>query len=513
MPCATISPMNEHPDRVDSVPGTRRVVAVLAIAAYLGAIVLSIVILRGHVVEVLGAIALVLLAAVMGWFTATRRGITRIAAAVGIVIAVTGLVAIFADHHWLWFVALLALLALATNLARWAVGADPGSLRASAPPGRAVPAATHPALIVNPKSGDGVAERTGLVEAARERGIDVTVLEPGSDLVHLARDAIARGADVIGMAGGDGSQALVAGIAAEHDLPFVCIPAGTRNHFALDLGVDREDVVGALDAFTDGFERRVDLGRVADRIFVNNVSLGIYATVVQSDEYRENKVGTVAATLPDLLGSDTQPFDLRYTNPDGGEQTEADLVLVSNNVYALEQIGGFGTRARIDGGELGVVVLNVQNASDVAQLTALQIAGRVSSFRGWHAWAAPTFLVRSGEDIAAGVDGEALTFPSPLRFEILPGALRVRVARAHPGLSPAAASALSRPGHLRLLRVALGTPANPPVRARHEPQVARVLPVTAPPSGSTDSTGAPEVARLSRQPNSTNATKNPTGTT
>ena len=102
-------------------------------------------------------------------------------------------------------------------------------------------------------------------------------LEAGEDLEELVRAAVERGADGLAMAGGDGSQALVAAIAAEHDLPYACIPSGTRNHFALDLGVDREDVVGALDAFVDGGERYVDLGEVNGRVFVNNVSLGVYA--------------------------------------------------------------------------------------------------------------------------------------------------------------------------------------------------------------------------------------------
>ena len=61
------------------------------------------------------------------------------------------------------------------------------------------------------------------------------------------------------MAGGDGSQALVAQVAMEHDVAYVCIPAGTRNHLALDLGLDRDDVVGALDAFRAGTERPIDL--------------------------------------------------------------------------------------------------------------------------------------------------------------------------------------------------------------------------------------------------------------
>src|SRR5262249_36978633 len=140
----------------------------------------------------------------------------------------------------------------------------------------------HPVLIMNLKSGGGKAERFHLEDECRARGIEPIVLRQGDDLRQLAEDAISRGADVIGMAGGDGSQAVVATAAARPGVPLVVIPAGTRNHFALDLGLDRDDVVGALDAFADGVERRIDLAEVNGRVFVNNASLGLYAKIVQS---------------------------------------------------------------------------------------------------------------------------------------------------------------------------------------------------------------------------------------
>lgn len=139
----------------------------------------------------------------------------------------------------------------------------------------------RPLLFVNPRSGDGAAGRAGLADRARDRGITVVVLGPGHSLTTHVDDAIGEGADALGMAGGDGSLAVVAAAAAAHDLPFVCVPAGTRNHFALDLGVDRHDVVGALDAFTDGVETRIDLAEVNGRAFLNNVSLGIYGDAVR----------------------------------------------------------------------------------------------------------------------------------------------------------------------------------------------------------------------------------------
>ncbi len=214
----------------------------------------------------------------------------------------------------------------------------------------------HAVVIWNPRSGGGKALRDNLADEARARGIEPIELKPGDDLVALARDAVARGADGLAAAGGDGTQAIIATIAAEHGLPFACIPAGTRNHFALDLGVDRDDVVGALDAFVSGGEKRVDLGEVNGRTFVNNVSLGLYAESVQQEGYRDAKIRTILATAPLVLGQgagegtggDTgaaagaSRSELRWTGPDGAAEKSAAVILVSNNPYRLGHAVGRG---------------------------------------------------------------------------------------------------------------------------------------------------------------------------
>ncbi len=201
----------------------------------------------------------------------------------------------------------------------------------------------HPVLIVNSRSGGGKAVRNDLVTRVPAHA---TSRPSRSNLMttsrQLAAAAIDDGADALGMAGGDGSQAAVAAVAAEHDVPFVCVPAGTRNHFALDLGIDRNDVVGALDAFVEGDERRIDIGRVNGRLFVNNVAMGLYGAVVQSPQYRDHKVRTVVEMLPDLLGPDAEPFDLRFTGPGGRTFETAVLVLVSNNPYLFDPRPGTG---------------------------------------------------------------------------------------------------------------------------------------------------------------------------
>jgi len=264
-------------------------------------------------------------------------------------------------------------------------------------------------------SGGGKAKGYDLVGQCHARGIEPVVLKAGDDISMLAATAVSQGADIIGAAGGDGSQAAVAAVAAEHDIPYVCVPSGTRNHFALDIGIDRNDVVGALDAFLDTPERRIDLARVNGRVFVNNASMGLYGRVVQSEEYRDAKLRTVVEMLPDLLGPGAEPSDLSFTAPDGSEFKSAHLVLVSNNRYELDPLGSRGTRGDIDQGTLGIVAVRLGLPSQ-----------RLKE------WTAASFRVSSGAAVELGLDGEALVMDPPLIFESWPSALRIR-ARARVG--------------------------------------------------------------------------------
>src|SRR3954471_8274225 len=294
------------------------------------------------------------------------------------------------------------------------------------PPGLPVPAARDAVLIINPRSGGGRAERAGLAWRCRARGVDPVVLRPGEDPVALAEAAVARGVDVLGMAGGDGSLALVADVAARHGVAMVVVPAGTRNHLAMDLGLDRGDVVGALDAFGPAVERRVDLAEVNGRPFVNNVSLGLYAEIVRSPEYREAKIETTLGMLPRLLGPGSRPFDLGFTGPAGERHVGAHVVQVSNNSYG-RTLRTVVSRPRLDAGRLGVIAVELpQGPPDPAFLSALA-AGRPERFPGYVAWEPSTFEVDSGSPIDAGIDGEAVRMLPPLRFTIRPGALRIRL--------------------------------------------------------------------------------------
>jgi diacylglycerol kinase family enzyme len=281
----------------------------------------------------------------------------------------------------------------------------------------------RPVLFINPRSGDGKAARARLAERAREAGIEAVTLDPGQDLAALAGDAAAAGADALGMAGGDGSLAVVAAVAAAHGIPFVCVPAGTRNHFALDVGVDRHDVTGALEAFTGGVERRIDAAEVNGRLFLNNVSLGVYGDAVRSPAYRDAKVRTLVETAAEVLGPSAEAPELRLLDDLGREHRHPAVVLVSNNPYALDRPLARGTRPTLDSGHLGIIVLDAPGDSPRAP-------GR--------AWDTPRLEVSAPAPVHAGVDGEAADLSPPLRFAIRPAALRVRISSRHPGASPSA---------------------------------------------------------------------------
>jgi diacylglycerol kinase family enzyme len=441
-------------------PGTARIWAWIALVAALGVLATLAVLLVDDVVALLLVLAALGVAGAGLWLAATRRGIARL---LGIAVAVLalagGVVALVSQGLIDELVALVVAIAVFGAASRMA-------LRRRQIPDRTD--STHPAvrpararsavLLINPKSGGGKAERFDLPGEARKRGIRAVVLERGDDLLELAEQALSEGADVIGMAGGDGSQALVATVAMRHNVPHVCIPAGTRNHFALDLGLDRDDVIGALDAFTDGVERRIDLARVNEHVFVNNASLGVYAEVVQSDAYRDAKLETWTQMLPELLGPGAPPIDLEFEGPDGTELSDAPLVLVSNNPYQLTSLAGAGTRPRLDTGRLGLVAARITAASDIAEFVMLETVGQAQRFHGLLEWSEVRFEVRSSSPVAVGLDGEALMLEPPLQFVSLPGALRVRLPERAANGAAATSASFTRDNLRTLSRIAIGHP-------------------------------------------------------
>lgn len=259
-------------------------------------------------------------------------------------------------------------------------------------------------LIVNPNSGDGGADE--LLAEAAARGIQTHVLGPEDDVAALAREAEA---DALGMAGGDGSLALVAGVAIDRDLPFACIPFGTRNHFARDIGLDRNDPIGALDALVGGHESRIDVGRANDRLFLNNVSLGLYARLVHRREgHRRRRAAFARARAFGILATHRAPLGITVD----GEPFQARVVLVSNNSYELGMLS-IGERERLDEGLLHLY----------APLGLLRSS--------WEECSGERFTVDAAAGrLQAAVDGEPEVLETPIEFKVESRALRVLLPRS-----------------------------------------------------------------------------------
>src|SRR3954468_21268226 len=200
-------------------------------------------------------------------------------------------------------------------------------------------------LVVNPRSGDESPSSDELREAAERLGIRVHLLAQGEDPAEVARKAEDG---PLGAAGGDGTLSHVASVCVERDLPLVPVPFGTRNHFARDAGLDRDDPLAALAAFDAGREERIDIGRVGGRLFLNNVSLGAYAGLVHRREHHRRR-GETLARAKALLAVARQRHRLHARV--AGEPIDARVLFVGNNRYEVE-LFTLGERGQLDAGEL-----------------------------------------------------------------------------------------------------------------------------------------------------------------
>ena len=373
-----------------------------------------------------GSTAVVVVAALF-WFL-RQRGPLRWLALTLAVAAPVGVIGVFVADRLLWVGVVAGGMWIAgIGAAHAALRPDPKEWVLKV---QEAPAPRHPFLIMNPRSGGGKVARFRLRERAEELGAEVVLLErPGTDVQELARQALARGADLLGVAGGDGTQALVAEVAADHDVPLLVISAGTRNHFALDLGLDRADPARCLDALRDGVEARIDLGRINDRPFVNNASFGAYAEIVENPAYRDDKRRTALDALPDLL---TQRRGAHLVAEVGEEKVDApQALLVSNNPYEASDLAGMGRRSRLDRGVLGVIAVQVTTARQAVSLLNGTRRQGLGILQG------PEVVVTADvPEIPVGIDGETVRVPTPARCTIRPGALRVRLPRDRPGVRP-----------------------------------------------------------------------------
>ncbi|MFF4145990.1 diacylglycerol/lipid kinase family protein [Streptomyces sp. NPDC001698] len=404
--------------------------AVLCFAAGIAVLVIAAE-LRGVVVLLVALAGLVVAAAGVWWGLAHRGAVRLLVVLLAVAAPVTVVLLVAGSGLWPVVLATAVLWTGAQGCSRAALQQE--HLHSGGMRGRPGKPLHHPVLIMNPKSGDGKVGRFGLVEKTEALGCRVILLNTSAqqDLAAIARRAVADGADLLGVAGGDGTQALVAAVAAQHGLPFLVIPAGTRNHFALDLGLDRADPSRALEALTDGVDLRIDLGDVSGRVFVNTASLGAYAEIVQRPEYRDAKAATALAELPDLLTGYT---GARLTvQAEGTRLDDPQALLVSNNPYATGQVLEAGRRSRLDGGVLGLLAVHVAGAAQAADFALRGERSDAVTVLTPH----EVTVTADAERIPIALDGEAQTMETPVHCSVTPGALHVRVPRDRPGAPPA----------------------------------------------------------------------------
>lgn len=286
-----------------------------------------------------------------------------------------------------------------------------------------------PYLIMNPKSGNGRAIKARIDVLAKEQGIKVLVLKKEDNVEDVARRAAKAGADVLGVSGGDGSIGAVAKVALEHKLPMVVLPGGTKCHFARDIGLDPERIVDSLAGFT-GVKRQIDLGSINGRIFLNNVSFGLYADIVDNPDYRDNKLRVTRQVLQEIVSGSKSIYDLQFLA--GKKQIKkAVQVLASVNCYKTLSIFELGQRERLDEGILQITALTSLNDTMIKRLMRSISIDRLHKHEAipdFYQWTAKTFnITSSAKKIVVGVDGEREEYKTPITVQVLPSALTVYV--------------------------------------------------------------------------------------
>lgn len=282
-------------------------------------------------------------------------------------------------------------------------------------------------IFVNPHSGGG-----NDVDELRDRftGHDVVECSP-DELSDQIRAALARAPDFIGVAGGDGSMRCAVEVildAAPHT-PLLPIPAGTRNHFAHDLGI--EDLDTAVDIATSGTTFAIDVGRVNKALFVNNSSIGMYPRLVAHREARESRMPKGVAAI---VAAWHQLREGRKTNVSiDGTRRRVWAVFVGNNCYgeSLRELTG---RERLDEGVLDIRVARADGRLSRVRIVGAVLFGRVEQSPLIERLKAADVVLEIGSNasIRVALDGEVATMTSPLRYESLPRALTVLVSGSPP---------------------------------------------------------------------------------
>jgi diacylglycerol kinase family enzyme len=286
-------------------------------------------------------------------------------------------------------------------------------------------------VLWNRKAGTAVTQEEAL-RAAFDRAHIALDLRAVNDrtLLTEARLGLAAQAEGVVAAGGDGTVSAVAGVLVHAGCPkpFGVLPLGTLNHFAKDAGVPLmlDEAVAALDT---GAERRVDVGEVNGRVFVNNSSLGLYPRILRDRDEQRLRLGRskwlalMLATFSVFRRFPT--LRIRVQTEAKTEYVDTPLLFVGNNQYQLDLMN-LGERSRLDSGTLSLYLVKSRSRFGVIRLALLSLLGRLRQERDFSAQCLRELWVESRRrSLEVAVDGEVTRMRPPLHYRVRPGALRL----------------------------------------------------------------------------------------
>lgn len=294
---------------------------------------------------------------------------------------------------------------------------------------------TASALIVFVNRDGGAAAAAGdslpesIASAFATAGVTAQVrMLAGKDMADAIR-AASKTMDRVIVAGGDGTAASAASILMDSDTELALLPLGTLNHLARDLGIPAElEAAAALAAH--GRATPIDIGEVNGQRFVNNASIGLYPSMVkQRDAYRGSHgwpkwLASVPASWEAL--SRLRHHRLRIDMGDGEQPVVTPLLFVGNNGYSLAA-GSLGSRGSLRDGYLSVYAVARRSRAALIWFAMRALVGRVDSDTDFITLGeCAEIAVRTpGGPVEIALDGEVSRIASPLRFRIVPRALRV----------------------------------------------------------------------------------------
>jgi diacylglycerol kinase family enzyme len=411
-----------------------RIVAFVTISVYILLIVSMIRLVVSHLGLILAFIPTALLLSYALWlqFSGTRRR-----AKVGVALLVISVAAVVAEFGYylrtkddLWAeIAVLVLLFIYVTLTRVVRERYWREVRGENESSRKTAQFHKPFLIINPKSGNGRADKAHVDELAAKKGITVLFTKKGEDVQVVANHAVSKGADVLGISGGDGSLGAVAKVAIEQQLPMVVLPGGTRCHFARDIGLEPKRITDALAGF-HGVERLVDIADINGRVFLNNASFGLYADIVDTPGYREHKMRVSQNILRAIVSGTKELYDLHFKH--GSLRVrKAVQVFVGVNSYDTFDLFELGHREKLNGGMLQITAVTRLNDSTVSELlraVSIDQLGKHEKLKDVFQWVGKSFRITNySRKIVAGVDGEREEYSTPVTIRIRPQELRLYV--------------------------------------------------------------------------------------